>query len=127
MSYDLTVFSPRLASAEELTAALREGDELAPGRDVDPETGLTVVRGTARTFSFNVDIVHDPDGLDPEELDPFEELEEIDALDEVVAVYQVLVEGSAEEGIPHAVGFAQRLARVLGGVAVDQQTEETWS
>jgi hypothetical protein len=42
-------------------------------------------------------------------------------------LFQIIVEGSAAAEVPHAIRFARRLAQDLGGVVVDQQTDEVWS
>lgn len=45
----------------------------------------------------------------------------------VAHMYSLTVEGSPQPDIPHAVRFARRLARSLGGAVVDQQSGQVWA
>lgn len=61
-----------------------------------------------------------PDPVDPDDLpDPVAAL----ALRPTLS-WQVVVEGSNPDQIPHARRFAAELARAAGGVALDEQTDD---
>jgi hypothetical protein len=118
MSYDLQVYAP-----EDLTEdALRTLVDQSAGLAVDAADGrwLAVSRGVRRRYSFTVD---GPDRLEAEDVPP-----EVTSL--VLGaryLYSVTVEGSADSEIPHAVRFAKRLAKILDGALVDEQTGQIWS
>jgi hypothetical protein len=109
MSYDVQVFGRRQV---ELSADFVAGSPgLVLGRDG------RVLRGRRATYSFTVD-------------GPFE-VEPEDVPEEVLAhvleprwMWAILVEGSSQAEIPHAVKFAKRLAKAVEGAALDQQTGE---
>lgn len=118
MSYDLQVYA-----RDDLTAdGLRDFVGQSAGLAVDAAEGrwLAVSRGVRRRYSFTVD---GPDRLDAEDVPP-------EVAGSVLAaryLYSVSVEGIADSEIPHAVRFARRLAKILDGAVVDQQTGEIWS
>ncbi|SEE97724.1 hypothetical protein SAMN04489740_3471 [Arthrobacter alpinus] len=120
MSYDLSVYAVTPLGFDELLALVRS----TAGLDVDGEPSsdadsLMVMRGARRAYCFTID-------------GPFEvELEDVP--EEVTAsvigakaVYQVLVEGSEETSIPHAVKFARKLAKSAAGAMLDEQSGEVW-
>lgn len=123
MSYDLSVFAPNglppagLLDVVNQVAGLRPlgGRDLADGKDGSFRVG----RGARDEYCFTVD-------------GPFEV--EIEDLPEQVTaavvgakvLYQILVEGSSEAAVPHAVRFARKLAKTLQGVVVDDQIGEAW-
>lgn len=118
MSYDLAVFAPRALSSADLGVLV----EASSGLDIGDAAGksIEVVRGTRRRYCFTID---GPDEVEAEDV-PAE-------IASVVlgsrCLYSVMVEGSAESEIPHAVRFARRLAQALDGAVIDQQTDEVWS
>jgi hypothetical protein len=118
MSYDLQVFAPRDLTAEGMRALI---DDTAGLRvDSHHERWLTVTRGARRRYCFTVD---GPDQLEPEDVPP-------GVTGSVLGtryLYTITVEGSADADIPHALRFGKRLAKVLDGALVDQQTDEIWS
>ncbi|MDQ0279410.1 hypothetical protein QO003_003713 [Arthrobacter silviterrae] len=120
MSYDLSVYAPAPLSFEGLLALVRS----AAGLDVDGSPSsdaqsLTVVRGARRAYCFTID---GPFRVEPEDVP-----EEVTAsVIGAKALYQVLVEGSEEPSIPHAVKFARKLAKATGGALLDEQTDEVW-
>ncbi|SEF11773.1 hypothetical protein SAMN04489740_4141 [Arthrobacter alpinus] len=120
MSYDISVYTPSPLTLDDLLALVRG----TAGLDVEGELSrdaesLMVVRGAKRGYSFTID-------------GPFEvEAEDLPA--EVTAsvlgakaVYQVMVEGSDEVSVPHAVKFARKLAKTSGGAVFDEQSEDVW-
>ncbi|SEF11764.1 hypothetical protein SAMN04489740_4140 [Arthrobacter alpinus] len=105
---------------DELLALVRSRS----GLDIDVEhtrdsDSLMVVRGARRGYCFTID-------------GPFEvELEDVPeqvtaSVIGAQAVYQVLVEGSEETSIPHAVKFARKLATFTAGVMRDEQSGDVW-
>lgn len=119
MSYDLQVYTPDQLDA----AALRSLVNATSGLEiegVDSRRSLTVVRGIRRRYSFTV---AGPDRVDPEDVP----VEVTGLLLGARYLYSVLVEGSTESEIPHALRFAKQLAATLNGVLLDQQTGRTWS
>lgn len=118
MSYDLTVFGERFLSRAELIQIVRAGADM----DVvdSTEQGITVVRGKRAGYCFTVD---GPFDVEPEDVP--EELALV-AIG-VTVMYQVLVEGSAEVSIPHAVRFSKRLAASVNGAILDQQSDAIWA
>ncbi len=118
MSYDLAVYTSRVASPDELHELVGQSG----GLQAEPETdhSLIVMRGVRRRHSFTVD---GPDTVDAEDVP-----EDVAAV--VLgarALYSIAVEGTVASEIPHAVRFARRLAQALGGAVADQQTGEVWS
>jgi len=118
VSYDLAVYTSRSVSTEELGELAVQGTGLQV--DVEGDRSFTVARGVRRRYSFTVD------GPDAVEID--------DVPSQVAAVvlgarylYSVVVEGSAESEIPHAVRFARRLAQAADGAVLDQQADEVWT
>lgn len=118
MSYDLAVFAPSELSREGMHAFVTEiaGLHVEGGGD----RSLTVCRGARQRYSFTID---GPDLTEPEDIPA-----------DVAAVvlgsrflYTVMVEGSSETEIPHALRFARRLAERLDGAVIDQQTDALWS
>lgn len=101
MSYDVAVYTKRQVSGEELRELVVQGSKLEA--EIASDQSLTVTRGVRRRYSFGVG---GPDPVDNE-----------DVPGEVAAVllgaryvYWVVVEGTIETEIPHAVRFARRLA-----------------
>jgi hypothetical protein len=88
--------------------------------DTATTSSVTVVRGARRRYSFTVD---GPDRVEPEDVPT-------DVVNVVLGtrfLYSIPLEGAAPSEIPHAVRFARRLAQVLDGAVIDQQTDEVWS
>lgn len=118
MSYDLAIYTTRVACAEELEALVTAAGGLQVSEVSDGS--LVVVRGARRRFSFTVD---GPVAAELEDLPT-----DVAAL--VLStrwVYSVSVEGTVASEIPHAVRFARRLARALDGAVDDRQSGEVWS
>jgi hypothetical protein len=118
MSYDLAVYAPRALDEAELRALV----EASNGLDIDRAGpgALTVVRGVRRRYSFTVD---GPERVEAEDVPS-------DVAEVVLGarhVYSILVEGSTQTEIPHAVRFARRLAQTLDGAVADLQLDEVWS
>jgi hypothetical protein len=120
MSYDLSVYAVVPLGFDELLALVRSTAGLAvEGSRSSDAQSLMVVRGARRAYCFTID--------GPFEVEPEDVPEEVTAsVIGAKAVYQVLVEGSAEASIPHAVKFARKLAKATSGAMVDEQTEEVW-
>ncbi|MHA7306019.1 hypothetical protein ACX80E_12365 [Arthrobacter sp. TMN-49] len=120
MSYDLSVYATAPLGLDELLALVRstagldvEGD---PASDAD---SLMVVRGARRAYCFTID---GPFGVEPEDVP-----EDVTAsIIGAKMVYQVLVEGSEEVSIPHAVKFARKLAKATSGAFLDEQSGDVW-
>lgn len=92
------------------------------GLHADPEksdgTGVVVLRGVKRGYSFTVD---GPFSVEAEDVP-----EEITALlPDAATMFQVLV-GSEETEIPHGIRFARKLAKACHGLVMDEQTSEVW-
>ncbi|WP_159697754.1 hypothetical protein [Arthrobacter sp. 18067] len=119
MSYDLTVYCPDSPTIDKV--ALLVGN--TRGLHVDPEnsdeSGVLVLRGVKRAYSFTVD---GPVALEPEDLPD----EVSGVLPDANTMFQVLVEGTVESEIIHGVRFAKKLAKSCHGVTVDEQTGEVW-
>lgn len=120
MSYDLAVYTSRKASPEQFSELIAQGAGLAIDAARSRGGALTVTRGARRRYSFTVD---GPDTL---------ELEDIPS--EVATVllgarylYTVVVEGTTESEVPHAVRFARRLAMATDGAVFDQQGDGVWT
>jgi hypothetical protein len=115
MSYDLTVYGASGIEDDRMDAIVASIPGLAYGESGPGETQF--VRGKEEKYSFTVSGPHD---IDPE-----------DVPDDVVphvlepdAIWQVMVEGSDPAEVRPARRFAKALALAIGGVAVDEQTEE---
>jgi hypothetical protein len=113
VSYDLHVYTPDVGHDVDLAALVaaaglaREGD------------GETVVRGRKRRYCFTL---ARPLAVEPEDVP-----EEVTAvLVDARLLWELHVEGSTVPEVPHAVGFARRLATAGGGVVLDLQTGQTW-
>jgi hypothetical protein len=117
MSYDLQVYAPDQLDAVALRSLVGEIAGLAID---DSGQSLTVVRGVRRRYSFTVD---GPERVDAEEVP----VEVTGIVLGVRYLYSVLVEGSTEAEIPHALRFAKRLTTALNGAMLDQQTGRLWS
>ncbi|MDQ0279408.1 hypothetical protein QO003_003711 [Arthrobacter silviterrae] len=120
MSYDLSVYAAGPLSFDDLVRLVRG----TIGLDVDGSPSsdaqsLMVVRGARRAYCFTID---GPFGVEAEDVPEDVTASVIGAK----AVYQVLVEGSEEASIPHAVKFARKLAKATGGALLDEQTDEVW-
>jgi len=118
MSYDLTVFLPEALSESDLHALVLE----TSGLDVEfaADNAIVVVRGARNRYSFTID---GPEQVDAEHL-PAEVARRVLGSQ---WLYSVMVEGTTESEIPHAVRFAKRLARERGGVVLDSQANQVWS
>lgn len=116
MSYDLAVYARRALSPSELDDLLGAGLHA----DACGDHYLVVTRGAQRRYSFSID--------GPSDLEPDDIPEEVTAVVLGAAwLYRVLVEGSFDAEIPHAVRFARRLAGATDGAVLDEQTDEIWS
>lgn len=119
MSYDLTVYCPGSPSVDQVRMLVGNTRGLHAHPDSADDTGVTVLRGVKRTYSFTVDGPFAVAGEDvPDEVTA--------ALPDTATTFQVLVEGTQEPEIPHGVRFARKLAKSLHGVVVDEQTGEIW-
>ncbi|MET3370965.1 UNVERIFIED_CONTAM: hypothetical protein ABIE34_004244 [Jeotgalibacillus campisalis] len=119
MSYDLTVYCPGSPTVEEVRLLVGN----TRGLHADPEnsdgTGVVVLRGMKRGYSFTVD---GPFSVEAEDLP-----EEITAvLPDAATMFQILVEGTQEAEIPHGIRFARKLAKTCHGMVLDEQTDEAW-
>lgn len=118
MSYDLEVFVPQCAGDAQFRDLVVQSGQLSV--DTATTSSVTVVRGARRRYSFTVD---GPDRVEPEDVPT-------DVVNVVLGtrfLYSITLEGAAPSEIPHAVRFARRLAQVLDGAVIDQQTDEVWS
>ncbi|MFB9688832.1 hypothetical protein [Amycolatopsis plumensis] len=119
MSYDLQVYAPDQLDV----GALRNLVSGIPGLEidgVDDRRSLTVVRGVRRRYSFTID--------GPERIAAEDVPAEVTGM--VLGarhLYSVVVEGSAESEIPHALRFAKQLTVALDGAMLDVQTGRMWS
>ncbi|GAB2994021.1 hypothetical protein LWP59_32300 [Amycolatopsis acidiphila] len=86
----------------------------------DSRRSLIVLRGARRRYSFTID---GPDDVEPEDVPP----EVTNAVLGARHLYSIMVEGTALSEIPHALRFAKRLALVVNGAMIDQQTSTLWS
>jgi hypothetical protein len=118
MSYDLQVYTSQDLNEDALRTLVNQGVGLAAGAAAG--RWVAVSRGARRQYSFTVD---GPDQLEPEDVPPGVTSSAPGAR----YLYSVTVEGGAGAEIPHAVRFAKRLAKALGGAVVDQQTGGIWS
>ena len=118
MSYDLAVYLPRRPSSGELRAIV----VALPGLSVEhaSETGVTVVRGIRRAYSFTVD---GPDHIEPEDVPESVTARVLGAS----FLFSVRIEGSDQREVQHAVRFARRLAKDFDGAVVDDQRGELWA
>lgn len=120
VSYDVMVFAAEQLEGADLRALVAASPTLGVDDQGSAPGHLRVVRGARRRFSFAID---GPHRVEPEDVPE-------DVTARVLGPryqYEVLVEGSSSTEVPHAVGFARRLARALDGAALDLQTEEVWS
>src|ERR1700752_2420481 len=118
MSYDLEVFAPQCADDAQFRDLVVQRGQLSV--DTATISSVTVVRGARRRYSFTVD---GPDRVEPEDVPT-------DVVNVVLGtrfLYSITLAGAAPSEIPHAVRFARRLAQVLDGAVIDQQTDEVWS
>lgn len=120
MSYDLSVYATAPLVFDELLALVRSTAGLnvdgEPSSDAD---SLMVIRGVRHAYCFTID--------GPFEVEPEDVPEEVTAsVIGAKAVYQVLVEGSEEVSIPHAVKFARKLAKTTAGAMLDEQSGDVW-
>lgn len=119
MSYDLTVYCPDSPTIDKVALLVGNTRGLHVDPDNSNESGMLVLRGVKRSYSFTVD---GPFAVEPEDLP--EEISSV--LPEAATMFQVLVEGTVESEIIHGVRFAKKLAKACHGVAVDEQTDEVW-
>jgi len=118
MSYDLNVYSQKSLTGDELQKLIADsklGVEGGGGAGI-----LSVLRGAKAKHCFTLE------GPKP--------IEEEDVPEEITAVllgasvlYEILVEGSSEPDIPHAVRFARRLAKASDGAVLNPQEDSVWS
>lgn len=119
MSYDLTVYCPGSPTVAEVRLLVGNTRGLQADPDSAGDTGVVVLRGVKRSYSFTVD---GPFPVEAEDLP-----EEVTAvLPEATTMFQVLVEGTQEAEIPHGIRFARKLAKACHGVVMDEQTGEIW-
>lgn len=120
MSYDFSVYAVAPLAFDDLVRLVCS----TAGFDVEGEPSsdadsLVVVRGARRAYCFTIDGPFDVEAEDvPEEVTA--------SVIGAKAVYQVLVEGSEEMSIPHAVKFARKLAKASAGAVLDEQTDAVW-
>ena len=119
MSYDLQVYAPDQLDVGALRSLVGEISGLEID-GVDSRRSLTVVRGVRRRYSFTID---GPDRVAAEDVP----VEVTGILLGARYLYSVMVEGSAESEIPHALRFAKQLTVALNGAMVDQQTGRLWT
>ncbi|MFS6530238.1 hypothetical protein V8Z69_10225 [Microbacterium aurugineum] len=116
MSYNLSVYAGSAVSNEEAARIVASIEGLVPR--VDSATGelLSAAYQTSGDYCFTIE--------GPLKIDESDILDE--RFDESTPkfLYQVLVEGSRAESVPHAVAFAQELARRTDGRMIDPQCEE---
>jgi hypothetical protein len=118
MSYDQTVYGTHSLPISDLIAIVKENAGLDVTTDSSP--GLTVVRGKRASYCFTID--------GPFDIDPVDVPEELSSVAiGLTAMYQILIEGSAEASIPLATRFAKKLAARTGGASVDEQTGAIWA
>jgi hypothetical protein len=116
MSYDLNVYAERELSAD----GLRSLVESAGFHCENEPASFIVTRGAKRGYCFTLSL---PAAVEAEDVP-----EEVTAVLLTPAfLYELLVEGSSQAEIPHAVKFARRLAAASSGTVLDQQTGETWT
>lgn len=118
MSYDITVYGDRALTRPELVDTVRAAAGLDSTDELGP--GMQVVRGKRGAYCFTVD---GPSSIEAEDLPDEVSAQVLGA----TVQYQVLVEGSAEVSIPHAIRFAKRLAANIHGAMLDEQTGEIWA
>lgn len=120
MSYDLHVYAPAGLAGDDLREVVAGVAQLDMG-DFDEARGwYSVVRGAKRNYCFTID---GPVVVEAEDVP-----EEVTAvLLGATHLFQVSVEGSSSADVPYATRFSRRLAQRLGGVVVDQQTDEVWA
>lgn len=119
MSYDLQVFSEQALSTEALRRLITEAG-LAVDAAGEMTDSLTVVRGARGRYCFTLGR---PVPVEAEDVP-----EEVSAVSLAPSyLYELMVEGSSDTEIPHAVRFARRLAQASGGVFLDQQTDGVWA
>lgn len=119
MSYDLTVYCPGSPTVEQVQLLVGNTRGLHADPDNSDDSGVLVLRGVKRGYSFTVD---GPFAVEADDLP--EEVAEV--LPEAATMFQVLVEGTQEPEIPHGVRFARKLAKARHGVVMDEQTSEIW-
>jgi len=119
MSHDLQVYAPDQLDVGALRSLVGEISGLEID-GVDSRRSLTVVRGVRRRYSFTVD---GPARVEAEDVP----VEVTGILLGARYLYSVMVEGSSESEIPHALRFAKQLTVALNGAMLDQQTGRMWS
>ncbi|BCW56730.1 hypothetical protein V3C41_07440 [Paenarthrobacter nicotinovorans] len=119
MSYDLTVYCPETPTIEQVLLLVGNTRGLRVDSANTNDTGVVVLRGVKRSYSFTVD------GPFPVEVEDIP-VEITAVLPEVTTMFQVLVEGTQEAEIPHGVRFARKLAKACHGMVLDEQTDEVW-
>lgn len=119
MSYDLTVYCPGSPTVDQVQLLVSNTRGLHADPDNSNDSGVLVLRGVKRGYSFTVD---GPFSVAADDLP-----EEVAAvLPAAATMFQVLVEGTQEAEIPHGVRFARKLAKACHGVLMDEQTSEVW-
>jgi hypothetical protein len=121
VSYDLDVYVPRALEPAALRAILADTPSLVAADDSEGHSdSLIALRGVRHRYCFTVD---GPTQCEPEDVPESVTAAVLGARH----LYSVVVEGSSESDIPHAVRFARRLAKDLDGAVVDRQLDEVWS
>lgn len=119
LSYDLTLYCPGNPTIEQVLLLVGNTRGLHADPSNTNDTGVVVLRGVKRRYSFTVD---GPFPVEAEDLP-----DEITALlPDATTMFQVLVEGTQEAEIPYGVRFARKLAKACHGMVMDEQTAEAW-
>jgi hypothetical protein len=120
VSYDLHVYAAAVLSTADLRDLVARIPRLEVADFDAARRWYSVERGARRRYCFTVDGPFDVEAEDvPEEVTT--------TLFGVTHVFYVTVEGSADADVPYAVRFARTLAQALGGVVVDQQSDQIWA
>ena len=120
MSYDLHVYAAAALSAAELRDLVARIPRLEVAEFDAARRWYSVVRGARRRYCFTVDGPFDVEAEDVPEVVTA-------TLLGVTHVFYVTAEGSADADVPYAVRFTRTLAQALGGVVVDQQSDQIWA
>uniref|UniRef100_UPI0020277DA9 hypothetical protein n=1 Tax=Actinotalea sp. C106 TaxID=2908644 RepID=UPI0020277DA9 len=119
MSYDLAVYLPRALEVERVLSLISQTPGLSTRTSSSPHLVLTVLRGARGKYCFTIEA---PQRVEPDDVP----IEVTSRLLGATHLHSVSVEGSSSTDVPHAIRFARRLARSLGGAVLDAQTGEVW-
>lgn len=119
MSYDLTVYCPGSPTVDQVRLLVGNTRGLHVDQANSDDSGVIVLRGVKRGYSFTVD---GPFAVEDEDVP----IEVTAVLPDAAKMFQILVEGTQEAEIPHGVRFARKLAKACHGVVMDEQTSEVW-